>query len=223
MILFFYKGNNEPGHSEALTLKAIEFYCRRKSIDPYDENGKISLIRDDLGKPVLPESPDVHISVSHSGAFWVCGIQNKPLGIDIEAYKKRGLHKLSLISEDKLMQQKQDLPNQCSPKTSDKTHESSLGRILKIANRFYNDDEISYINTHGEDAFYQIWVRKEAYIKYLGKGLSFGLKNVSTIQDNRFLQKFSDAFIAEIQTNESWYGAYCSTSPLFIEETIEFV
>jgi phosphopantetheinyl transferase len=223
MILFLYKGNTKPDHSQALAIKSVEFYCGKKSINPYGKDGKISLVRDGSGKPVLPKNPDVHISVSHSGVYWACGVQDKPLGIDIEAYDKGSSHKLSLIDKDRLLQEKQALQIHCNLKTLSKATETSQDRILKIASRFYNDDEISYINRYGEDAFYQIWVRKEAYIKYLGKGLSFGLKNVSTIQNNRFVQTIAEAYITNLPTNEAFYGAYCSTCPLFIEETVEFI
>lgn len=48
---------------------------------------------------------------------------------------------------------------------------------LKIAKRFFTTLECEYIinNTDKSKAFYEIWTKKEAYIKYMGKGLSIPL------------------------------------------------
>ncbi len=47
------------------------------------------------------------------------------------------------------------------------------------------------------DDFTKLWVKKEAYVKYLGIGLSYGLKNVDTLHLNNIdLLKFHDYYIA---------------------------
>lgn len=42
----------------------------------------------------------------------------------------------------------------------------------KIADRFFTKDELHYVELWGEDGFFDIWVRKEAYVKYLGAGFA---------------------------------------------------
>ncbi len=48
------------------------------------------------------------------------------------------------------------------------------GRITKrredIANRFFTDNERKFI--HSDEDFLEIWVKKEAYVKFTGQGLS---------------------------------------------------
>lgn len=58
----------------------------------------------------------------------------------------------------------------------------------KLARRFYSPDEIDYLFQQPEnqqrDIFFQIWTRKEAYIKALGTGLSTPLPSFSVTAKN---------------------------------------
>jgi len=50
----------------------------------------------------------------------------------------------------------------------------------------YTEEEIKLVG-NDKYLFTEMWVMKEAYVKMLGKGLSYGLKNVNTIKlANRF-------------------------------------
>lgn len=57
---------------------------------------------------------------------------------------------------------------------------------LAIANRFYTSCEQEYITTHGNPdyAFYEVWTKKETYIKYLGTGLSTSLNSFNVLDDS---------------------------------------
>lgn len=52
---------------------------------------------------------------------------------------------------------------------------------LKIASRFFSEDEQHYINNaiDTDKAFFEIWTKKEAYIKWSGRGLSIPLTSFS--------------------------------------------
>ena len=57
---------------------------------------------------------------------------------------------------------------------------------MKIAERFFSMDEILFIAAHVNEmrtnAFYNIWTRKESYIKLDGKGLSIPLSGFSVLK-----------------------------------------
>ena len=59
---------------------------------------------------------------------------------------------------------------------------------IKIAERFFSKDEILYITSHTRKmrtiAFYQIWTKKESYIKLEGKGLSIPLTSFSVLSQS---------------------------------------
>ena len=40
------------------------------------------------GKPHLTNYPDVHFNISHSGEYVVCGVSDKPIGVDIQKIGK---------------------------------------------------------------------------------------------------------------------------------------
>jgi len=85
---------------------------------------------------------------------------------------------------------------------------------FKIAKRFFTSSEQNYIFTqeNSERAFYEIWTKKEAYIKYTGTGLSVSLKSFNVLDDKNttmsymveiedyILSSFCEKFIKEEPT-----------------------
>ncbi len=64
-----------------------------------------------------------------------------------------------------------------------------------VIDKVYTEDEKKLINN--ADDFTLMWVKKESYVKYLGKGLSYGLKNVDTLKLKRYqIKKYKDYYIA---------------------------
>lgn len=45
--------------------------------------------RDENGKPYFPEHPEIHFNLSHSGCYAACAVGEKPVGIDVECWKRR--------------------------------------------------------------------------------------------------------------------------------------
>lgn len=45
--------------------------------------------KDELGRPCLPEYPQIFISFSHSGPYVACAFGEKPVGVDLEVWKTR--------------------------------------------------------------------------------------------------------------------------------------
>lgn len=57
---------------------------------------------------------------------------------------------------------------------------------IQIANRFFTENEKNYVFSDPAltiKRFYEIWTRKEAYVKYLGKGLSHPLLSFDVLKD----------------------------------------
>lgn len=45
--------------------------------------------KDELGKPYLPELPELFVSFTHSGPYVACAFGEKPVGVDLEMWKNR--------------------------------------------------------------------------------------------------------------------------------------
>ena len=54
----------------------------------------------------------------------------------------------------------------------------------------FTEDEINYVQdktSNKNQAFFEIWTRKESFVKIIGKGLTFPLKDVNLIQNNKLV------------------------------------
>ena len=78
----------------------------------------------------------------------------------------------------------------------------------KIAKRFFHEDEAQAVRDGGEEAFFRIWVRKEAYCKMTGEGL-FGEDMPSVLADIGIWKGRSYAF-TEIDISEEMLCAVCT-------------
>ncbi len=95
-----------------------------------------------------------------------------------------------------------------------KGRKRSFLRHERIAQRFFSRKEYDFVCEKGKEAFFSLWVRKEAYAKYTGKGifssLSFcmmgenGINNRFKDQDNHFV------FCEEIMLISDVKASYCS-------------
>lgn len=98
---------------------------------------------DENGKLYIPGCP-INVNLSHSGAYAVCAVSDKAVGVDI---------------------QKADKAN------------------MALAKRFFTDEECEFIRSshNPNEAFYNIWVKKESLIKAVGKGLAIPLSRFSVL------------------------------------------
>ena len=70
---------------------------------------------------------------------------------------------------------------------------------LRIARRYFTAAEVDWIEAGGAEAderFYTVWTRKEAYIKWLGRGLSIPLSSVDTSGETFFSTRQGDYLIS---------------------------
>lgn len=59
----------------------------------------------------------------------------------------------------------------------------------KLANRFFNEIDSHYVALWGQEGYYQLWVVKEAIIKYMDGKLAHGLKDICVTNDGNMLDK----------------------------------
>lgn len=64
--------------------------------------------------------------------------------------------------------------------------EKPAGPFLDVAQTFFTNSEVVYImEKDGDQRFFEVWTKKESYIKYLGKGLSVPLNSFDALALNR--------------------------------------
>ncbi len=59
----------------------------------------------------------------------------------------------------------------------------------------------------GEDGFWNLWVMKEAYVKYLGTTLAKGLQQYSMVENGRLRKEIDGISISLIPMNDDFYCA----------------
>lgn len=47
------------------------------------------------GKPFFPDMPQLHFSISHSGAYWACAMGGAEVGLDLQQHKQSDYSKLA--------------------------------------------------------------------------------------------------------------------------------
>jgi 4'-phosphopantetheinyl transferase len=170
----FKKDNENVELSDILVKLVLKDFNKVKSIGlTRAEMDSIGIKRDQYGKPSLIDNRavqgSIHYSVSHSGRFWACLMAFENVGLDIEDMDLwRGKN-----HDDKPLKRKKTLQYEA------------------IAKRFFTPEEISYVASTGIEGFFDIWVRKEAFIKFKGKGLSLGFKSFSVVGDGRLLDRIT--------------------------------
>lgn len=118
------------------------------------------VLRTEKGKPYIEDN--IHLSVSHSGTYFVCVISELPVGIDIQEKRK--------------------------------------SNIYKIAERYFTDKEREHIEEYGEEGFFMLWCRKEAYSKFTGNGIAEMMKGTDVLERDDV--DFTDFLLED--------GVYCS-------------
>ncbi len=186
-----YKKEEGP----ALAAAAIRDYCIKKSVPPGEGRAAVVMAAGEHGKPYCVEPKGIHFSVSHSGKIWICAIQQEPIGIDIEAFEKDNEKQLAVSA--------------------------SKERYMKIASRFYTVEERQYADKNGSLGFLSVWVRKEAYAKLKGTGLTEDFRSFSAVSGGSLADRIGSAEFREIKETGRWIGACCSEYLEQIEEVVD--
>lgn len=125
--------------------------------------GDLSLGRGPKGKPFLLNRRDVEFSVTHTEGWWICAAGDAAdgaVGIDAERYGRR-VKRPEALARRFFSREEQRL-------FSGADAQESCGKSCEE-------------RREAERLFLCIWVRKEAYLKYTGEGLSGGMERFSVI------------------------------------------
>jgi len=120
------------------------------------------VLRTAKGKPYVES--DVHLSVSHSGDYFICIIADKPVGIDVQERKSN--------------------------------------KASKIAERYFSDLEREYVEENGENGFFTVWTRKEAYSKMTGEGLAEIIRGTEVLDRD-------DVIFTDFHLGDGIWCSYC--------------
>lgn len=137
--VFLYVAENNPKLTTDQKIHRI--------ISLHDPDNRLQdavvVARDARGKPSLPQFPHIHISVTHSGKWFVCAVSPAAVGIDLQEH--------TLLHMETMEQARQ--------------------RYCRIAQRFFHPNEAAYIAQDPDARFFRIWTAKECYVKFTGRGM----------------------------------------------------
>lgn len=160
-------------NSDELLRKAIFLYCQEKNAK--DENAynrqnrqEIQIVREDGKKPYIKDS-NIKFNISHTGDIFVCAIDDTEVGIDVQA---------TLLEGKEKYQEEQ--------------------KLYKLSEKYFTENEHSFIMKNGTKAFFDIWTYKEAYTKLLGKSIFYAIKNIETVEAGELRDVIGDVYMTRI-------------------------
>lgn len=117
---------------------------------------EVRIEKDGKGKPYLEGYSDLYISISHSGPYIACAFGDKPVGVDTEMWKAHP--KWRRIVDKMHLREREALDRACGGAASEEAKEPV-------------------------EAFCDLWVRKESFLKAIGEGLRIPLYAFDTTEE----------------------------------------
>lgn len=144
VIIYVYELNDKKTTDERLAI-AAKRYCREMGlqIETASEVGIFRVARTQRGKPYFPELPEVRVSVSHSGKYWVCACSGEEVGIDLQEHVRM----------------------------QGESIEEASARFRKMAHRFFHPVEAGFVDADSYLRFFGVWAARESFVKYTGQGI----------------------------------------------------
>ncbi len=87
-------------------------------------------------------------------------------------------------------------------------------KTLEIAKRFFTKEESDFVLLNGASTFFEIWAMKEAFVKFTGEGISYGLDKFTVVQDGKVIDKMENpvkCHFQKIRLIESFSCYACTT------------
>lgn len=120
------------------------------------------------GKPSLREYPEIHFSLSHSGAYAMCSIGGSPVGNDVERVRTGRLK----VAERFFTAQELAFLYSGQDESVKKSRPNNSGYGSR--NACEEEEEIV-------QRMFRIWTMKESFLKVTGRGMTLSLKDFSVI------------------------------------------
>ena len=121
----------------------------------YPEAAKaLPIEKDEKGRPYLAGHEEIQISLSHSGSLAACAVGSRPVGVDVERWRKQ-------------------------------VNRERIARRLHERERSWLEAQLEKAQTEEarEGAFFDLWVRKESFLKATGEGLRLRLDSFCTVEE----------------------------------------
>lgn len=148
---------------------------------------RLETARTPEGKPYLPEKPDFHFNLSHSGHWAVIAWGSCPMGIDVE-----------MIHMDESKEQ--------------------------VARRFFcPDEQEDLFSVRAQERavrFFEIWTKKESYLKYEGTGMNRSLSSFSVLMPRKLGICFTGRILQDAVLTLCAQDSECQFLPLTLEMLI---
>lgn len=96
VLVYYQKFNKAETSSHALLNAAVRRYVEETGSKSKVQKAALTVERDSkFGKPYCKELPEVHFSISHSGAWWSCACAPQEVGLDLQQTQAKNLEKLA--------------------------------------------------------------------------------------------------------------------------------
>ncbi len=83
-----------------------------------------------------------------------------------------------------------------------------------VSNRFFHPDEQAYLLANDYQGFFDVWVAKESYVKYTGRGIDDDFASFSVIRDGMLAKRMEDACFLHVHTLPNYSLCICSKNPM---------
>ena len=90
----------------------------------------------------------------------------------------------------------------------------------KIAKRFFSDDEYAYVKSGEYKNFFDIWTKKESFVKYTGCGIDENFKRTNVINDKINLSTGEEVLIKSIEFLDNYSLSVCGSDKELIIKSL---
>ena len=172
----------------------------------WGQNGKPEeweMVRGFRGKPCLKQHPEMGLSITDNGIYWVCALSDRQIGIDLQS---------------------------CRVREGRRPAEERYG---KMAERFFHKKEAAYVREQDTcRRFFRVWAAKESCVKLTGRGIDSDFDRFSVLPEEGCLPEVFEGQpiiswqagtyrYTEIGAPAGYTFCVCSTEPLQIAVNTE--